>query len=105
MGDQKETHKQRRDRKAADFNLMRMLANLMPEDQLYNQFIEGWEKYKKSGNKEDRPSLPLLMLSVKWRDENQGHSIEDAMNNTEEIADMHMIHQEMKDINKSINDD
>ena len=99
------THKQKRDENVEDFNIIRMLSQMLPEKEIVEQFIEGWEKYQKSGNKEDRPMQWIVMLSVKWGDEAKGRSMEDAFKNTEEIADMHMLHNEMKDIKKSINDD
>jgi hypothetical protein len=96
--------KKSNEEKREAFLLMRMVGKTMPESMLWEVMAEKWKEYQASGDKKDRPMMELMILSLKWGDEEKDLTEESIRKNTDELCDIHELHNEMKDIKDSLND-
>jgi hypothetical protein len=94
----------KREQKKEAFLLMRMLGKTMSESMIWELMAGKWKEYQASGNKEDRPMMELMLLSLKWGDEEKDLDEDSIRENTDELCDIHDLHNEMKDIKDSLND-
>ena len=97
-----QTRKQEAKEKEEKFIAMRSMAMSLSEEMIMERINAGWEKYQRTKVKDDRPISWLMLMTLKWGDEDRGRKYEDIVSDTKKITNMHMIHHEMEDIKDNL---